>query len=323
MKIREFMKKTKVFVLVCALVVPILSLTDINAADAIDITKQCSLTLTVPSDSVYRTDSSAPDITAKLYHLASVSESRHFTMLDNSYDIDIQALSEDENADWEAAAAKAAANTEGKSAAAEITIGKDSGTGTAAGLETGMYLVMMDTVVSAENEYNFTPYLISLPNNLYYSSQRPEDDEWIYDAETVIKIGAEPRFGSLDIIKTLTEYNSSLGPATFVFTIEGQKGTVSYSNVASITFTGAGQQSVTVENIPAGMEVTVTEVYTGSSYELTTEQSQTVTIRAGGTETAAAAFTNTYNEGTTGGTGVENQFTYENGEWNWNQKQVE
>lgn len=322
MKIREFLKKTKVFVLACALVVPILSLTDINAADAIDITKQCSLTLTVPSDSVYRTDSSAPDITAKIYRLASVSESRHFTMLDNSYGVDIEALSQDDKTDWETAAATAASNTEGKTPTAEVVIEKTSGSGTASGLEAGMYLVMMDTVRSSENEYSFTPYMISLPNNLYYSSQRPEDDEWIYDAETMIKIGAEPRFGNLEIVKSLTEYNSTLGPATFVFTIEGEKGTETYSNVVSLTFSDAGQQSVTVGNIPAGMTVTVTEVYSGSSYELTSEGSQTATIAAG--ETAASVvFTNTYNEGINGGYGVENQFTYEDGEWHWNQKPVE
>ena len=325
MKIREFMKKSKVFVLICALVVPILSLTDINAADAIDITKQCSLTLTVPSDSVYRTDSNAPDITAKLYRIASVSESRHFTMLDSSYGVDIEALSQDENADWEAAAATAASNTDGKTPAKEAVIDHTTGEGVASGLETGMYLVMMDTLSSTQYEYSFTPYLISLPNNLYYSSQRPEDDEWLYDAESLVKIGAEPRLGNLEIIKDLTEYNSSLGPATFVFTIEGEKGTDRYSNVVSMTFTEAGRQSLIVENIPAGMIVTVTEVYPGSSYELTTAQSQTATIVANGVDVtiASVAFANTYNDGNNGGYGVENQFTYEDGEWQWNQKPVE
>ena len=38
---------------------------------------------------------------------------------------------------------------------------------------------------------------------------------------------------------------------------------------------------------------------------------------------ASAAFANTYNDGNNGGYGVENQFTYEDGEWQWNQKPVE
>lgn len=322
MKIREFMKKSKAAILICALMVPILSLTNISAADTIDTAAQCSLTLTVPADSVYSSDAGAPDLKAKLYRVASVSESRHFTML-GDYGVDVESLSEDENTDWEKAAATAAENLDGKSPAAEVTIEKNSGQGKAENLETGMYLVMMDTVTAPEYEYNFTPYFISLPNNLYYSSGQAEDDEWIYDAQSVIKVGAEERFGDLEIVKTLTEYNSTLGPATFVFQIEGERGTDRYSNVVSITFTEAGQQSVVVEHIPAGMNVTVTEVYSGSSYELTTEASQSTVIAAGDAERASVAFTNTYNNSINGGSGVENQFSHGEEGWDWTQKGAE
>nr|WP_246597669.1 DUF5979 domain-containing protein [Faecalicatena faecalis] len=181
----------------------------------------------------------------------------------------------------------------------------------------------MDTVTAPEYEYSFTPYFISLPNNLYYSSGEAADDEWIYDAQSVIKVGAEQRFGSLEIVKTLTEYNSTLGPATFVFSIEGVKGTDKYSNVVSLTFSEAGEQSVVVENIPVGMEVTVTEVYSGSSYELTTAASQSTVIAADEAERAGVAFTNTYNESINGGYGVENQFNHDEDGWHWNQKVIE
>lgn len=322
MKIREFMKKSKVFILICALTVPILHLTNISAADSIDTAAQCSLTLTVPADSVYSSDTGAPDFTAKLYRVASVSESRHFTML-GDYGVDVEALSEDDNTDWENAAATASKKLDGKKATAEVVISKETGQGTANGLETGMYLVMMDTVTAPEYEYSFTPYFISLPNNLYYSSGEAADDEWIYDAQSVIKVGAEQRFGSLEIVKTLTEYNSTLGPATFVFSIEGVKGTDKYSNVVSLNFSEAGEQSVVVENIPVGMEVTVTEVYSGSSYELTTAASQSTVIAADEAERAGVAFTNTYNESINGGYGVENQFNHDEDGWHWNQKVIE
>lgn len=322
MKIREFMKKSKVFILICALTVPILSMMDISAADAIDTSATCSLTLTVPSDSVYMSDAGAPDFTAKLYRVASVSESRHFTMLED-YGVDVEALSEDENADWEKAAATASEKLDGKKATAEVTISRETGQGRANGLETGMYLVMMDTVTAPEYEYSFTPYFISLPNNLYYSSGQASDDEWLYDAQSVIKVGAEERFGSLEIVKSLTEYNSTLGPASFVFQIEGERGTDRYSNVVSISFTEAGQQSVVVEHIPAGMNVTVTEVYSGSSYELTSEASQSAVIVAGDADRASVAFTNTYNDRINGGTGIENQFTHEDDGYHVNQKVME
>ena len=50
--------------------------------------------------------------------------------------------------------------------------------------------------------------------------------------------------------------------------------------VVSLVFDGPGTKSVLVEDIPAGTVVTVTEVYSGASYELTTEASQTTTIIA-------------------------------------------
>lgn len=121
----------------------------------------------------------------------------------------------------------------------------------------------------------------------------------------------------------MTEYNSTLGPATFVFQIEGERGTDRYSNVVSITFTEAGQQSAVVEHIPAGMNVTVTEVYSGSSYELTSEASQSTVIVAGDADRASVAFSNTYNDSTNGGTGVENQFNHDEEGWHWTQKGTE
>ena len=78
-----------------------------------------------------------------------------------------------------------------------------------------------------------------------------------------------------------------------------------------------------VEHIPAGMNVTVTEVYSGSSYELTTEASQSTVIAAGDAERASVAFTNTYNNSINGGSGVENQFSHGEEGWDWTQKGAE
>ena len=70
-------------------------------------------------------------------------------------------------------------------------------------------------------------------------------------------------------------------------------------------------------DIPAGAEVIVTEIYSGASYTLTSEESKTVTILADGEEGAPVAvdFSNTYDERLNGGNGVVNHFSYEDGEW--------
>ena len=104
-----------------------------------------------------------------------------------------------------------------------------------------------------------------------------------------------------------------------------------YSDVVSLVFDAAGTKSVTIENIPAGAQVTVTEVYSGASYSLTadTAQTQQVQIVADGEEGApvSVSFENEYNESLNGGSSVENHFNYtepadpaDTGTWSWEQR---
>ena len=112
----------------------------------------------------------------------------------------------------------------------------------------------------------------------------------------------------LEIKKTLNTFNSTLGGATCVFRIEAEKDGIIYSDVKSIVFDAAGTKSIVIaEKIPAGAVVTVTEVYSGSSYEITSAPEQTVTIIADKMETVE--FTNDYNDRLNGGTSVVNHFT--------------
>lgn len=307
------------------LTVSCVCVTSVNAADAIDTAAKCSLTLTVPSDSAYYKDTAKPAITAKIYKVASVSAARDFTAI-GDYGVDIPTLVKQNDTDaWAAAAVTAAGTLSDKTAVAEVPLKAGAGTtvisGKAENLETGMYLVEMDSVNSPEYTYSFTPYFISLPNNLYYSTGKTTDDKWIYDAASDIKIGQEQRFGSLEIVKTLDTYNSTFGKTTFVFRIEGTRNGATYSNVVSIDFTAAGQQTQKIDNLPAGMDVTVTEVYSGASYKLTTDETKTVKIIADGEEGAPvkAEFTNTYSNETKHGYGVANHFNYNDGDWSWSQ----
>ena len=73
-----------------------------------------------------------------------------------------------------------------------------------------------------------------------------------------------------------------------------------------------------IEHIPAGANVTVTEVYSGASYELTTEATQHAVIAAD--DIAGVSFENEYDHRNNGGSSVVNRFTYNEGDWDWEQQ---
>lgn len=131
--------------------------------------------------------------------------------------------------------------------------------------------------------------------------------------------------------------------ATFAFQIravwqnaEGNWITV-YDDVKSLTFNGHGTDEILIEHIPAGSRVTVTEVYTGASYEFVSAVYEDAdgnpdyfTIFAEDwlakressdvkqDDWITATFTNRYNETRTNGYGVTNHFEQdENGGWQW------
>ena len=176
---------------------------------------------------------------------------------------------------------------------------------------------------SAKYQYTFIPQLISLP-----TKGADEDGEvntgnpgeWYYDLTVNLKPERTARYGALEIVKTLSEYESEEGiesPVTCVFEVTGiLNGEEVYSEVESITFTKAGQERVVLNQIPALAEVTVREVYSGAGYELTVPGDRTATIAAN--EIVSVDFENVYNGQRRGGHGIKNQFVQdENGVWHW------
>ena len=177
---------------------------------------------------------------------------------------------------------------------------------------------------SDQYTYAFLPQLVSLPTkpadaNGVINTANP--GEWIFDASVNLKPERLDRYGSLEISKTLTEYETMGGTqeaATFVFEVTGRLGdNIVYSNVESITFTAAGRESVILDHIPAMAQVTVTEVYSGSSYELTVPGDRTAAIAAD--DVVSVEFENEYDGRRTNGHGIKNQFVYDEdtGAWNW------
>ncbi len=182
----------------------------------------------------------------------------------------------------------------------------------------GVYIYYVDEkVIDAQYEYIFTPAVFYAPTSDYVVSGQG-DDTWNYNVKIYPKSEAKPRFGKLEIEKTLTTFNRSLGTASFVFQVDAKLGDEDvFNNVYTINFNGAGTKSIVIDDIPATAHVTVTEVYSGASYELTSDAITNTEIVAD--EIAKVSFVNDFDEHLqSGGVSVVNEFTYDdNGNISW------
>ena len=189
---------------------------------------------------------------------------------------------------------------------------------TLAGMELGLYLVAVDTAKSPKYTYTFTPMIVSLPWSLYQYEGASGDDAWQYAREAFLKPAQEPRYGSIRIIKELTDYNASQGDVTFVFDVVARENgeedaEIVYSNVVSLTFSEVGVKEAVLEHIPTESVVTVTEIYSGANCELTVSDDESKTVIADGEDGNPVTFyfENRYDEDAKSGYGVENRFRYD------------
>lgn len=325
------LKQGSTFLLAVALTFPLLTLPGAKAANAIDTDAECSIQFDIGGNSSELLSASIP---VKLYKVASVDESGNYTGIGAFSKLDLSSVSADNldaaAATWAERAAEAKKLLKDDTEPTTTTL--TQGRGTATGLDTGLYLVDTPKVITPNYTYTFTPYLVSLPTNNYYSGNGASDD-WIYDLtkEHNSAVGLKPeqhvRYGNLVINKELVDHNATFGDeATFVFQIDikkpdGKKET----RIEELTFDAAGSHSVTIEKIPAGFHVTVTEVYSGASYELASAKSQETDIIANPekeTEVefkpAEVSFINKHDGRTNGGYGVKNNFKLdENGQYQY------
>lgn len=319
MKISRKIKKGSAVMLAFALLLSSAVISRVQAAVKIDTNQKGIVTFQLDGEFEELKELEIP---VKLYQVAEVDTSGAYKALTGFEDLKLEEItSETTAAEWEEKATLASEIIDGKENAQEDTsCTLTGGTGKVEELSLGMYLVKAETVLSPEYEYSFTPYLISVPNNYWATTG---DDTWVYDVTTGLKPGQENRLGSLIIEKQLDSYNATLGPASFVFQVEGEKDYEQvYSNVVSIVFDGAGTKSVQIDELPAGATFTVTEIYSGASYTLTTAPSQTAKIIAEGEEGSpvSVSFTNTYDERMNGGASIVNHFTNTDGVWDWQQQ---
>lgn len=303
-------------------------LSSVYGALGVETGSKCSLTFTL--DGTEFDELRSLEIPVDVYKVADITEEAVYdtTNYTDFAKLGLEKVSSTTTAEeWAQMAEMAMETVEEKKIAPteKVKVTKPEGeaesTGVINNLETGMYLVQAETVQTSEYTYDFTPYLVSLPNN-YYSKENP-DDTWEYDVTTGMKPQQTQRYGDLEIVKDLTEYNASLKDALFVFQVEGTRnGKQVYSDVVSIKFNQAGEKSVLVKHLPAGTKVTVKEVYAGGSYSNTSGDTQETEIVAEGVtdNPASVSFTNTYNGKLIPGTGIVNHFENKDGEWSWEQQ---
>ena len=320
------LKQGSTFLLAVALTFPLLTLPGAKAANAIDTDAECSIQFDIGGNSELLND----DVTVQvnLYKVATVDVSGNYTATGTFAKLDFSSVSADNldtaAATWSERAAEAKKLLKDDTEPT-TTVTLTQGRGTATGLKTGLYLVDTPEVVTTNYTYTFTPYLVSLPTNNYYSNG---NDTWIYDLtkEYNSAVGLKPeehaRYGDLKINKTLANHNATTGKkATFVFKIEIKplKGKTE-TRIESLDFETAGDSSVTITKIPAGATVTVKEEYSGASYKLTSANDQTTKIIATDEKGApvSVSFTNDVDDNMNGGYGVKNNFKLdENGQYQY------
>lgn len=321
------LKQGTTFLLALALAFPLLTLPGARAANAIETDRKCSVSFSVRGEGNELTAADT-DIKVNLYKVADVDVSGNYTATKDFTGLNVSSVSADDKdaaaSEW-ADRAKEAQKMLKESVEPTATVTLAKGIGSKDGLAIGLYLVDTPEVVTTNYTYTFTPYLVSLPTNNYYSNG---NDTWIYDLTDTNAIGLKPeehaRYGDLKINKTLANHNATTGKkATFVFKIEitPLKGKTE-TRIESLDFEAAGDSSVTITKIPAGAKVKVTEVYSGASYKLTSANDQTATIVAtdrGSTNTpASVSFTNDIDDNMNGGYGVKNNFKLdENGQYQY------
>lgn len=195
---------------------------------------------------------------------------------------------------------------------------------TIAELPDGMYLVVIPEAHSELNSFTFTPALVAVPGKVgadgsavYNTSEgRWTNTDPEVPVTMVAKWSMSPLYGSLQINKVVPGFSGEA--ATFVYHIvDTQTSGQQYENYAAVQYTADGVQSATVNHIPAGMEVTVTEEYTGARFDLASDASQTTSIVAN--QTVAVDFQNKPNDSGKQGHGIENHFVFDEefngGDW--------
>lgn len=345
--------KTRVLMAIMALALIVTLAAPAYALGEVDLEAEASVVLSVANEA-FREDLTGSAVTVLVYKLASMDANGVFTP-----EADFQALAEDA-ALWNGGVlGNELVDVQGLMEAAENLIfygsveapeppaeGEESepapvlpesfrisvepvqGTISLTEYGKGLYLLLPQQTETAQWRYTFSPALVALPSVERQAAEGetgiPAEGHWQYNVPVALKAEQVSLLTDIVIEKSLREYNASLGATTFLFEVRAElDGEIVYSNVVSLTFSGAGTQSVTVQDIPAGAHVTVTEVYSGGSYEVADGQAS-VDIPAlalpEGDEVTRVAFTNTYTDERIPDGSVVNRYVYDGTGWDYQEE---
>jgi len=318
-----------------------------GTALAVDITQDCSLTISIPDE--FAEDLAEQELIVDLYKVADADNTSADVAGYDTYKLNAIAPFTSLAAQITAAADREAWEAVAQAAAGIVTgnatlLADPAATGTTdeliEELESGLYLIithgaLTDYIYNEEGEdiagiaqttgyeFHFAPQLVSLPmkegtDGTFNTAQSSGD--WIFDGELMLKPVREVRNGSIRVNKTLTQFGNG-SQATFVFSVDAtleNDPEYRYSNVFTLDFTAAGTKGFTVEDLPVGAVVTVTEVYSGAGYQLTPGTAQTQSDEVEAADTVTFTFTNAPDGTDKTGYGILNTFTSDGTQWNWN-----
>lgn len=314
-----------------------------QAAGRIDEKEQCKITVQIPTATVYDENDHDKikdaaclyegDINISLYKIADVDLGGKIVKLDDSsLDISILEKSEIEASKLASLADSAYKYCKGKKHET-LTINPSKTTKASVNVERGIYLYVVEgDVKDSRYEYSFTKSIISVPSSNYIQGATKVDengnivkaensDSWLYDVTFALKCEAKARFGYLNITKSLKTHNQSLGTASFVFNVKAELDNKTvFENVYSLDFDSAKKLTTEDIKLPAGSKVTVTEVYSGGSYEQVVAEGEKAvkTVEIKGEETKNVDFTNDYDEKLiVGGISAVNHFEQKDGKISW------
>lgn len=288
------------------------------------------------NDEAYIDDLMTADIVVDIYKFADATHDEGYDTYNYALTSDFSALADDfalaqeGEGDWATLAESAAEiakglETEGQPVKSGVSIDEEIDLA-----DDAIYLVLARgadqeagsaTAYTKTWEYTFQAGMIALPTKDANDDGIIRTDnpgEWLNVGTCNLKSSRKPLYGSLVINKTVTEA-SGTEPATFVFHVVGE----GYDNYAAITY--PDQTSNTLTHIPAGIEVTVDEVYTGGRYvEVSGSGSKAIIlsdqeVAADETKEIASVYFENKPSGDHpgGGHGVENRFTFEQESGDW------
>ena len=170
---KKFCKLSAIFIALI-MMFTVVVLPSVEAALPVDVNKKCSLEISISSHS-YAEDLSKNDVQVDLYKVASISQGGNYTGLDAFKDIDWSTVKYDATQSaktWKQRASEASKVI--KDATPAYTATLKGGYVKLTNLQTGLYLIVVNDMNSQYYSYEFTPYLVSLPNNYYYTTKKDD-----------------------------------------------------------------------------------------------------------------------------------------------------